>query len=170
MADVFLTSANFIFMYKRIATILLAYLATSFYSGCRTCNCVDGEISFHFSGYSTAELQNIVVKKYALGSNFGQRTDSIHFSDAIDYRLEQRSDVIYLNPKDSRLNLRKDGDYQIELPAANRTYRITDIRMRQVRDQCGGKSICINPVESIRIDGTLLEGPIIGLLGFTLRK
>lgn len=62
------------------------------------------------------------------------------------------------------------SDWLVELPEAGRSFRITEIEMAQVRDQCNGKTICVNPVRSLRVDGRELQGPIQGLLGITLRK
>lgn len=139
-------------------------------TGCRTCNCIDGDISYYFTGYTATELQVVVIKTYPAGSNFSIFTDSTTYLDETDFRLERRGDSIYFNPSSTGLKLRKGNDYLIKLPAANRTYRVDAIRMLQVRDDCNGKSICINPLQSLRINGNLLEGPFPGITGFVLPK
>lgn len=157
-------------MQTKLNYLLLAFFCSTGLWSCRKCDCIDGDISFHFSGFSEAELGTIIIKEYAAGSNFTQRTDSAYLQDTINYRLERKGDSLYLNPSEGRLKLRTGNDYQIELPAAGQTYRITDIRVLQIQDQCNGKSICINPVQSLRINNRLLDKTFVGLLGFTLRK
>lgn len=157
-------------MIKRILVTLIPAFLVLPQMGCRTCNCIDGDISFFFTGYTNAELGNLVVKAYTPGSNFGVLTDSTMHIAETDYRLERRGDSIYLNPSNGGLKLRRGKEYRIELPVANRIYQINDIRFLQVRDNCNGKSICINPVQSLRINSTILEGPFPGLPGFALRK
>ncbi|OLY93412.1 hypothetical protein SAMN05444008_107232 [Cnuella takakiae] len=157
-------------MRTQLNYLLLAVICSVSAAGCRKCNCIDGDISFHFSGYSEAELSTITMQQYAAGANFNQRTDSAYLQNGIHYRLERKGDTLFLNPGESRLKLHKGSDYLISLPAANNNYRITGIEMLQVTDQCNGKTICINPVKSLRINDSLLDKTFPGLPGFTLTK
>jgi hypothetical protein len=165
MFPAFIFQAQICYMRRLLIPILLFFIVAAF-ARCSKCNCVDANVNFNFASFTTAELKQIEVKRYSPGSGFSRMLDSTHFKDEIDYRLVQQGDTVYLTPRSSGLSLSKECDWQIDLPVASRTFRITDIDVAHVRDDCSGKVQCINPVRSMRIDGALLQGPIISPVGF----
>lgn len=155
---------------KRLPIPTLLLFTAIFFARCSKCDCVDTDVNFNFAGFTTAEISEVKVKKFSRGSGFSSLVDSTHFKHEIDYQLQQQGDTVYFTSRSGDITISKDADWQIELPAANRIFRITDIDVAQIRDDCSGKVQCGNPVRSMRIDGALLQGPIIIPVGFMLHK
>jgi hypothetical protein len=136
-------------------------------SGCEyKMDCKKAHIDIKYVGYDLPELDTIIIRRYKKPYTAGNKPmDSALWiqPDHIRYWLQgdtaspgsiQKAD----QPFD--LLLESNWDYAIFIPSSERTYRVTDIREKQtsmdVPMRCSGpKYFCMNPVEQLRINGTI---------------
>jgi len=120
---------------------------------------VDDTILPAFIGYSTSELDTVIVKRFAKGSNFSQQLDSFAYTAAtVVYSQSGDTTKIVIWQGDQQFT--GDSDWQVTIPADNRTIKITDITIPKGEQHCGGlfgtdKVLCVNPIVSYKKDGVV---------------
>lgn len=146
---------------KRIfAVLIISVTIISVTASCGgTCSCMDDSLVPAFIGYDTSELDTVIIKRFAKGSNFGQQLDSFAFTTAtVVYSKSGDTTNIVAMRGDQRLSV--DSDWQVSIPSGNRTVRISEITIEKREQHCGGifgldKTLCINPVLSFKKDGVV---------------
>ena len=138
--------------------LFMVISASVFLAGCCTmvyCVGIDDMDEIWFYGFeSKMELDTIVVKKYARNSGFAKLLD-----DPVVFRhenMQTNSDFQIVRLPE---RLKSDFDYKIEVPAAGKTFKVSDFVSK--KKQCNTGFLCIdyyNALESYRVDGALVTG------------
>jgi hypothetical protein len=114
---------------------------------------VDENLHPNFVSFTPAETDTIILKRYSKNGTFLQVLDSATFTEGDGYRIEQKGDTISFPIRLSSFSLNPNFDYILSLPAANSRFRISDIDKEQIQDDCSGKTQCVNPARSLKING-----------------
>ena len=140
---------------KRV--LMIAIVATVIIGCGREIECRDASINLNFIGFSPNSLNNLVIRKFIKNSNFQNKIDSI---------LVMPPNILTNNLGDtSMLALGNSGnyptsefDYQIFLPAINRTILLTDIQKRDRTSSCGALEtdcFCDDEIISLKVDNQI---------------
>ena len=139
---------------KSIIKILLIIVILT--SCKRTIPCSENEIIPVFIGFSSGDLDTVILKKFKKGDNFSQLIDSsIFVRDGVDSnRFYTFSDttIIDFNTVGPKENLIPDFDWQMVLPSKKDTISISNIESPQTESSCF-KCSCANPIKSIIQNG-----------------
>lgn len=131
---------------------LLLFVVAISLSRCGGIPCNRAELYFGLIGFSDAESQQIILRQYAKGSSFTSRTDTLimHIS------FRRTNDTLEASSFTSGDLLVSQYDYEVVLPLANRTFRITrideSIHERRRKWFNNTKETCVNGISSLTID------------------
>ena len=134
------------------AIILLVILLTS----CtKEYDCVDTSISPAFVGYSISDIDTFVTRKFIIGDNFQTLIDTliiVNFGSGY-FLTSGDTTVVYFS------NIKAGFDWQLYIPAKNKTVSITNIESEKRKGKRGygifsmdPGADCINNIFSAKID------------------
>jgi hypothetical protein len=123
----------------------------------RTIPCNKNEIIPVFIGYSSGNLDTVILKKFKKGDNFTQLIDSsIFVRDGVDsnrfYTFSDTTIIDFNTLCCTRENLIPDFDWQLVLTYKKDTILISDIESPQTESSCF-KCSCLNPINSVVQNG-----------------
>lgn len=146
----------------QLATILFISLA---FSGCtKAYDCEDPQLVPAFVRFLPAEINTFVIRKYQANTNFQNLVDSIVVSLGGKSQYYTSNDTTSVFVTDGRNGIRAGYDWQLYIPARNRTVSITEI----VSEKKRGKQVygifsmdkkpgCVNFVYSVKVDNQLKQ-------------
>ena len=150
-----------------IIRLSLIALLGAFLSACsetRTTRCQPERLLPGYVGYSVDELDSVYLMRYQAGSGFSTLLDYfLHQSDAAGFLAS--GDTLRTKYYMDHVVMEPGYDYELRIPAQNRTYRITEIQSEGQEFMTYkvplfskvDMSPCINSLVSFRIDGQLVE-------------
>lgn len=109
-----------------------------------------------FVAYNISEIDTLIIKRFAKGSNFSQQVDSA---------LVTAQRTSYITSGDTTRVIAEilqqvsdDYDWQLTNPFDNRTVRVSDIVHERREQHCGGifgmdPQACTSPVTSFKLNG-----------------
>jgi hypothetical protein len=124
-----------------------------FLHSCGSTPCAPGNLYFGLVGFSDAESQDIVLRRYTKGQNFSTKIDSI----IVQYGFNRSNDTLEVTSLTGEAVLWSKYDYEIVFPLANRLYRIAAINEIQSEKKHSifknNKDGCINEITDLNING-----------------
>jgi len=119
--------------------------------GCPAHICKSNYINPAFIGFAPADIDTVVVRAYKRGDNFQHLVDTIVITDhhlAI-YTTMHDTTIVEINSSNPNDFIDPSFDWQIYIPAKNRTVSISNILI----DAAQGSRGCSNPITSFVQDG-----------------
>ena len=143
---------------RKIFIICLPVLLLSFFS-CKECPCAPGELRFDLIGFSDAEADTFIIRKFEANGTFNVKQDTALIDHVGTVRFH---DTLMLVAYPGTASLGRGIDYEIFFPASNSLYRITEIDERMSTQRCGGlfgtdKVGCVNTIRSLKLNGTIVD-------------
>lgn len=130
-------------------TIIILILSCS-----RTIDCIDPPIYISFISFPPNTLNNIVIKKFDKGSNFQNLIDTLQVTNT-NGSIINRGDTSVLSLGNPNNYPQPGFDWQIFIPAINRTVSITDINKRDKTGKCAAMQsncFCNDEILNLKID------------------
>jgi hypothetical protein len=148
-------------MRKIIAT--LGFLSTL--AGCsREYECTNDTLKLTFIGYTKADVDTLVIRRYAINDNFQRVEDSVQiFLDTMG--VIQSHDTITFGGNKPNNIITYGSGWQVYIPSKNKTISISYIVSPQQQGKCGTgyfskvACVCYNNIESLVQDGQLIYYP-----------
>ena len=142
---------------KKILTSCLLILMIAFCS-CKKCPCSPGLVHYNFIGFTEAEADTFIVRKFEPNGSFNIKKDTFLINNVV---YKRSNDTLNMVAYPGAATFESRSDYEIFFPASNSLYRITEINEQSTNQSCGflstSKEGCINPINSLRINGTLMD-------------
>lgn len=141
---------------KNIA--LFTFMFLCIYGCAKQFPCSDTNVQMIFTAFKPADLDTIVLRKFKPADNYLHLIDSINiFYDSSVFIRSNDTTVVFLNG--AMQGIKAHYDWQIVIPAINRTVFISDIVSEQSSGTCGGVQACgcINKIYSLKIDNVLMD-------------
>jgi len=152
-------------MTKALLSILLSGLLFS----CRNLTCAVPDITPIFVGFDSTDIDTIIVRKFAAGTNFQQLEDTAIFTNKpsiAGYSTSGDTTTIVLNiPSGPPKYLMPGNDWQVYLPSINVTVSLDNIVSPQRHEKCFGDCWCINFIDSFAQNGRKVV-PTRGLIPY----
>lgn len=148
------------FILKFCLTILtVSFLACNF-------PCRESPVNPTFVGYKIADIDTFILRIYQADDNFQHLLDTVlvHNKQASIFTSFSDTTVVYINDSDPQKWISTDHDFELYLPAINKSYRITNIASDNNK---GGKN-CLNPITSLKLDGQFMIPSLSTSLQFYL--
>jgi len=128
------------------------------FCSCTSTPCASGSFHFGLVGFTQAEADTIVVRRYFIGNNFTNMADSFMLQPG----LRAQQDTLEINSLHILSTYLIAGyDYQLIFPSAGRTIRLTDINeeKREVKHSIFSnvKIGCENTISGMKADGVSLR-------------
>jgi hypothetical protein len=125
---------------------------------CSSTPCASGSFHFGLIGFTQAEADTIMVRRFFPGNNFTNVTDSFMLQPGL--RVQQ--DTLEITSLTIPASFLSAGyEYQLIFPSAGRTIRLTDIKeeKREVKHSIFSnvKIGCENPITGMKADGVSLR-------------
>ena len=139
--------------------IFICIISLAFFSGCER-ECYPGEINLTFVGFARADIDTLIIRAYTANDNYSHLLDTVleNVGYASIFIVSNDSLVVYLNSSDLYHTITAGYDWQIYIPAKNRTVRISNIISPQTKNS--GRS-CVNPINSFEQDGKLIVPELV---------
>jgi hypothetical protein len=130
-------------------------------------DCVDRQILPAFVGFAQADLDSIFLRKFQAGNNFQNLVEEyvVTGNNRAQYIISNDTTTIILT--DGVNDIRAGYDWQVFIPATNKTVRITEINSEKNKVKCGSGifsmdkfgCFCINKVFSLTQDNQDISFP-----------
>ena len=119
--------------------------------GCPEHTCVNNSINTAFIGFSAADIDTIVLRAYQVNTNFQrlERTVVVINRNPTIYTTLHDTTIVYVNSNDRGDSINPGFDWQIYIPAKQKTVSISNI----MTDATQGRRGCSNPIMSFVQDG-----------------
>lgn len=135
----------------RSFAILLSVL---FLVSCQNCICLPSEgLRLGMIGYDSTDIDTIILRKFEKGSNFSQAIDTSQW-DRTNVVFSPKNDTFQMAAWFGDICLKSKFDYQVLVPATNQIFSITEMNEPQVQGKCDGKVMCVNTIQSSKLDGS----------------
>jgi hypothetical protein len=145
--------------------LFVAFTSFLFLNSCKTIDCSNQFITPAFVGFSSADLDTIIIRKFQKGTNFQQLLDTSLFT--LDTAMRSNNPTfapshtsndtttVLLNFTSGEAKfILPNNDWQIFLPAKKLTVSISDIVSPQTEYKCFGDNCgCGNPITSLVQNG-----------------
>ena len=149
---------------KALYTIIIWLVIISGYAcGYYNCNEAPG-LRISTIAMSASEIDTIVLRKFAKGSNFTMLLDTLQL-DSTNTMFQfpfSGTDTSFMGLLKDETLLKSKYDYQVFIPAVNKLVKITEINepQQKVRSNflVNDKLACANIIQSYKMDGQLLTG------------
>lgn len=150
--------------------ITVLFLLLGMLSCGKKIDCTDPPINISFISFTQAELDTIVVRKFHKDNSFQNLIDTFLIPSTRG-SIVARGDTSHMSLYHPNNYLEPEFDWQIFIPAINRTVSITNILKENRSEKCAGftECSCYNEIKSIRVDnqnGTFQTFP--GFTAYTL--
>lgn len=134
---------------------LIAAICT--FCSCTSTPCASGSFHFGLIGFTQAEADSILVRRYFPGSNFANMADSFMLQPG----LRAQQDTLEITSLTIPANFLSAGyDYQLVFPAISKTIRLTGIteENREIKHSIFSnvKVGCENTITGMKADGVSL--------------
>jgi len=122
---------------------------------CGKCPCVDSDLNLGFIGFDPSEVDTIIIRKYFKNNTFTTLIDTAFFDNKGSFNIKKSNDTISFPVRIGNFSISKNYDWILFLPSINRIFKISNIVSPQVSLPCPNKVQCINPINSLDIDGVI---------------
>ena len=142
-------------MRNHFTYIIFILLISSFLFSCKNCPCIKAQLKFDLIGFSDAEADTIILRRFDINGNFNMPKDSFVLDNN---RYARFNDTLKLVAFSGNALLESDFNYELFLPAAGSLVRITEINEVKSFQNCGGifatdKVACVNEIKSCKVNG-----------------
>lgn len=143
---------------KHKSLFLIPALALSFFSSCKKCPCGPAEgLLPAFIGYTEAQTDTLILRRYANSGNFNQLMDTLLINEPL-LNFKRSNDTLAPTYNSISIPMIEGNDYEIVVPAINKTYRISGIVETKNTMTCNSifsmdKTYCVNPMDEYIING-----------------
>jgi hypothetical protein len=138
-------------MLRFFSLIVLLALFTS----CHNCICALSEgLRLGLISFDSTEIDTMIIRKFDKGSNFSHLIDTSQW-DRSKVAFYSYNDTFQMGAFLGGILLQSKFDYQVFIPAVNRTINITEINEPQLEGDCRGKVACGNIITSVRLNSDL---------------
>jgi hypothetical protein len=139
--------------------IVFAAAAVVLHGCCRTVKCSAVMLNMNLVGFQPSEMNSIVIRKYVANDNFQVQKDMMTIFNLSALNPYKSGDTTFLSLAGNGImhfQLSTGFDYMIQLPGANRSYRISDIiesprEIQHCKDE--DADFCENEIVSYKVEG-----------------
>ena len=129
-----------------------------FFIGCKTIPCRNTFLTPAFIGFSPSDIDTIIIRQYKKNDNFFHLLDTTLITNnphIAYYSTSHDTTIIVLNViSGEEKYIFPDNDWQVYIPAKNKTVSISTINSPQTSYKCFGDNCgCTNPIDSFIQDG-----------------
>lgn len=128
-------------------------------------DCTDAQIRTAFINYATTDIDTFILRKYKAANNYQTLLDTFKVTEADPWQYRASNDTTTVSPLDYVHGITAGFDWQIFIPATNKTILISDIMTEKKTGKCRlavfGKPPCgcLNPVYSAKINNQVVNFP-----------
>lgn len=146
----------------RFYSILILVLTFILLASCGQHPCAKGELRYHLIGFSDAEADTIILRRFPKNSTI--LADSFVFNETNPIRFVRVSDTLVMPFYITTGLLQSDYDYQLYFPGAARFFNITNIEEEQLYGTRSGfintSAGCTNIIKGCTADGILVNAVV----------
>ena len=137
---------------KKLLVSLILIIALK--SCTKKVDCTDPPIEISFISFSLNELNLLILRKFTADNNFQNLIDTLRVNSG-NASIIIRGDTTHISLYDPNNSLKPGFDWQLFIPAVNRTVAITNIIKNNKTGKCGAlarECFCYNVISSLKVD------------------
>ena len=135
---------------KHLLPLLITLITAA--SSC-SMECSSGTGIINFVGLTEADLDTVVYRRFAKGSDFNELLSSDTLQGLLARIQGSDTTAPYGN-----MDFAPGFDVECRVPATGQVFHITEVRERQTSRSRRSKTLCINPITSVRVDDRIVSG------------
>lgn len=133
--------------------VLAFIIASAFMISCQNCICLPSDgLKLGMVSFDSTDIDTIIIRKFEKGNNFNRLIDTSQW-DRTKVIFYSQNDTFQMGAFLGGILLKSNFDYQVFVPALNRTYNITEMNEPRLEGNCSGKVMCVNMIVSCNLDG-----------------
>ena len=140
---------------------ILALSILSFCVGCdKTISCSDPEIEAVFVSYALVDIDTFVLRRFKADNNFQELIDTINVINNVSASYITTNDTTCISYHNPSNKIKPGFDWQIFIPATNRTISISSINREKTTGKCAALAsdcFCNNKIRNIKIDNQVMD-------------
>lgn len=149
-----------------IKNSILFLLGAFLFAGCtREYDCADSTIQTAFIGFSSADIDTLVLRKFKANDNYQHIIDSFLITYGYSGHYQTSGDTTTVFVADGKNGIKQDYDWQIFIPAMNKTVFVSEIVGENRTGKCGSGLFsmdkfgctCTNNIFSAKKDNQLIN-------------
>jgi hypothetical protein len=139
---------------KQIVCLLFTISLSAILISCGEYQCSKADLRFGLIGFSDAEADTIVLRRFDKTGNFNSPLDTFLLTNI---SFNRRSDTLVMGAFPGTALLQSDHNYQIFFPQGNTLISVTEIaeEQRSIRRSFTDKVGCVNFIQSCKLNGQL---------------
>jgi hypothetical protein len=102
--------------------------------------------------FDSSDIDTMIIRKFEKETNFNRMIDTSQW-DRSKVVFHVQNDTLQMGAFVGDILLQSKYDYEVYVPAANRTFKVTEINEPQQEGNCKGKVMCANVIMSAKLDG-----------------
>ncbi len=123
---------------------------------CKKCDCIDEDLNPNFIHYDSSDVGTIIIRKYFKDDSFSKLIDTAIFTSNQSYRIKKNGDTLSFPYRSGDFAVNANYDWVFFLPSTNTSIKISKIISPRTSMACGSSKVqCLNPVESLEINGII---------------
>ena len=120
---------------------------------CQNCICIPSDgLRLGFVSFDSADVDTIIIRKFEKGNSFSHLVDTLQW-DRSNLVFSHQKDTFEIGIRVGDILLKSNYDYNVVIPAINRTFAISELNEPKQVGDCSGKVMCVNAILSARLDG-----------------
>ena len=130
-------------------------------------DCAEAQIQPAFVGFAPADLDSLLLRKFTRGGNLQNLVEEfvVTGNNRTQYIITNDTTTVFIT--DGIHGMKAGYDWQVFIPARNRTVRITDVNSEKKKIKCGSGifsmdkfgCLCTNKVFSLMQDNQTISFP-----------
>ena len=130
----------------------------------REYDCTDPPLQPAFIGFSTSEIDTLILKKFKANDNYQHIIDSFIVKHGYSGQFETSHDTTIVFVTDGKNGIKVDYDWQIFIPSISKTVLVSSIESENKTGKCGSGIFsmdkqgcyCTNEIYSAKIDNQII--------------
>ncbi len=144
--------------------ILFVFLTLMLISCSKEYDCADAQIQPAFIGFTIADIDTFILKKFNPNDNYQNQVDSFVVKYGYNGSYQTFHDTTTIFITDGKNGIKAGYDWQLFIPAKNKTILVTDIVSEKKTGKCGSGIFsmdkfgcyCTNKIFSAKQDNQII--------------
>jgi hypothetical protein len=149
-----------------IKNSILYILITFIFIGCsKEYDCADSQILPAFIGFSLSDIDTFVLRRFKANDNYQNLIDTFIVKYGYSGQYERANDTTTVFVADGKNGIKADYDWEISIPAMNKTVFVSEIMSQNKTGKCGSGIFsmdkfgcnCTNDLYSAKKDNQIIS-------------
>jgi len=106
--------------------------------------------------FDSTDIDTIIIRKFQKGNDFRDLVDTLQW-DRARVIFHAQADTFQMSAFIGDILPQSTFDYQVYIPALNRTFKILEMNEPKTEGNCNGKIMCVDRIVSCKLGGSTTQ-------------